>query len=93
MIIVDVNLLLNPKTCPASFEIIAETGEFGELSDLAIFRGSDENKILEKIVDDPRLAAILNARGYIIVSDTAYHIGAETASAIKIGQDYGILNS
>ena len=25
------------------------------------------------------------------MSDIAYHIGAETASAIKIGQDYGIL--
>jgi hypothetical protein len=75
----------------AQYDKIAETGEFGELSDLAIFRGSGENKILEKIVDDPRLAAILNAKGYIIVSDTAYHIGAETASAIKIGQDYGIL--
>ncbi|WP_031529214.1 hypothetical protein [Dyadobacter crusticola] len=75
----------------AQYDKIAETGDFGELSDLLVFRGSGENKILEKIVDDPRLAAVLNDKGYIIVSDIAYHLGVDKASAIKVGRDYGIL--
>ncbi|MEO6287996.1 MAG: hypothetical protein ABIO93_31665, partial [Dyadobacter sp.] len=75
----------------AQYDEIAKTGEFGKLSDLLVFRGTGENKILEKIVDDPRLAAVLNSKGYIIVSDTAYHIGVDVASAIKINGDKSIL--
>ncbi|KQS33926.1 hypothetical protein [Dyadobacter sp. Leaf189] len=75
----------------AQYDKIAETGEFGELSDLLVFRGSGENQILEKIVDDPRLAAVLNDKGYIMISDTAYHLGIDKASAIKVGRDSGVL--
>lgn len=87
-----VSLLKRQKSISQEqYDQIGETGEFGELSDLLVFRGTGENKILEKIVDDPRLAAVLNSNGYITVSDTAYHIGHDIASAIKIGGDKNIL--
>jgi hypothetical protein len=75
----------------AQIDKIGSTGEIGTLSDILVFNGEGENKSLDKIVEDPRFAAILNSKGYVIVADTAYHIGAKRASQINISNDKSTL--
>lgn len=86
------SLLKRQKSITAAqYDEIGKTGEFGSLADLLVFRGNGENKILEKIVDDPRFAAVLSSKGYVIVSDTIYQIGIDKVASIKMNGDKSIL--
>lgn len=69
------------------YDEIANTGEFGILKDVLTFTGSGNEMRLEKIVEDTRFAAVLNARSYVIVGDTAYHIGAQQVSQLRVADD------
>lgn len=71
----------------SEYDRIGETGNLGELSDVLVVRGTGDDKILEKIVEDPRFAAVLNSKGYVIVADSAYHIGAEEVASMHLNKD------
>lgn len=68
----------------ADIEIIAKTKNIGELSDLLVFRGEDDNVSLEPIVGDKRFAALLDENSIVILGDTAYRVGFTDLSAIEI---------
>ena len=71
----------------SEYDQIGKTGEFGKLSDILTFRGKGDDIILDKIVDDPRFAAVLNSKGYVIIVDSAYHIGSTQVASIKIDEN------
>lgn len=75
----------------ADYDKIGETGDFGKLADILVFRGNGDDKILEKIVEDPRLAAVLNSKGYVIVGDSAYQIGVSEVASIKLNDNKSTL--
>ncbi len=60
---------------------VANTGEFGDLQEVLFFREENQELILEKIVEDARLAAVLNSKGFVIVADTIYHIGKDAITS------------
>jgi hypothetical protein len=69
------------------YDEISNTGEFGGLKDILTFTGSGNETRLEKIVQDPRFAAVLNSGSYVIVADMAYHIGAKQVSQLRVAND------
>jgi len=75
------------------YDKIGETGEFRELSDVLTFRGEGDDKILGKIVESSGFSAVLNSKSYVIVADSAYHIGATKVTSIHIGEDFNKLSS
>ncbi|MPR35334.1 hypothetical protein [Salmonirosea aquatica] len=77
----------------SEYDKIGKTGELGELGDVLTFKGEGDNKILGKIIKIPELSAVLNSKSYVIVSDSAYHIGTNEVTSIHIGEDLDKLSS
>lgn len=75
------------------YDKIGETGEFGELSDVLTFRGEGDEKRLTTIVKLNSLAALLNSKSYVILGDSAYHIGAKEVTSFYIGNDSNKLST
>lgn len=73
------------------YDQIGESGNFGELSDVLYLREENEDKVITKIVDDARLAAVLNNKNYLIVADTAYYIGLDKVNYINIANNNDLL--
>lgn len=74
-------------------EKIADTGKFGELSDVLTFKEVDGDKLLTEIVEIPELSAVLNSKSYVIVGDSAYHFSLDHFTSIYIGKDLDKLSS
>lgn len=88
-----VSLLKRQKTISnAEYDKIGETGEFGDLSDVLTFRGEGDDKILGEIVQPAVLSAVLNSKSYVIVGDSAYHIGINQVTSIHLDENLNNLS-
>ncbi|UBM60102.1 hypothetical protein LAG90_05535 [Marinilongibacter aquaticus] len=79
------------KLREADLDHIANTGELGSQADVLFFREDNGELILEKIVEDPRFAAVLNENSFVIVDNVVYHIGEEGVAYISLAENKKIL--
>lgn len=68
----------------AEIDNIAMTKSTGKFSDIFVLEGSGDDISLEPIVSDKYFAALLNNGGFVIVGDSAYHIGYKLLHSIEI---------
>lgn len=84
-------LMRQSSVTNAEIDKIAMTKNTGEFSDIFVLEGSGEDISLEPIVNDKYFASLLNSGGFVIVGDSAYHVGNKVLRSIEVVSQPGVL--
>lgn len=76
----------------ADLDRVANSGDLGNLDEVLFFRDDNGELVLSKIVEDPRFAAVLSEKSFVIVEDVVYHIGHKGVAYIPVANRKDVLD-